>query len=1553
MSAHAAGKGDQMFISAEAAERVLQPLGDTPINLISIFGAARQGKSFLMNLLADQQDLFKISNLREPCTQGVDLSGHFVPLSRFSGFNGCPPVTPKASKGIHVGFVDAEGQGDRDITYDSRLVSPVLLSSKVVIFNWKDSLQADRMLNLLAVLARAAQGIELADGANTKVFGHLHFFVDSTPEEVYRDLFQKEKGRSEEVNVRNLARVNLVEAFESINIWLFPAPVANTANLRDKIRFDQLQKPFQEKLRELRKCLSNQLQHPMKFYQRPLTAKYLSQIMPALVDTLNSDQVIMPESIYSSMVRAEAQAAKESCEKDISAYCEAAGLEEMVSSDEFNTMLHKDVEIIIQEAYEKMGSFPATVRKEIQTSLRAFAEKEITIALHANSEKIAAHLSKKVDAAFQTLKTECLLIEQTKLPMKGALLREECTKLLNRELARIKALPTGLQGKRGVEIECGRVRQNASLLFDKLEVANDKAIHQSTAALNDLVRAAKARMSSELHDNLDRVFAEKQPVTLTKLQKEVEVLFTRVMKEVTQNAGGVNEFGVSDFRADLEHHKAQLADEMNRRYMIEMRQILGEVSLAAREDITKQVMYRLDGKLPMLEEEIKAAVDSAVAHVKGAMADKLQGWTILKSDLEAKSMELEKLGDKQADKYLHLNQQLEKDAGVRKETEQYEILRIDVTKAFEQKLKEVGFPTSDDNIDSVFHTVLQELAAKFLSSIADCTTTSFTAKGLREILTSDCKPAVENQKMLNRLAIEKKEALELAKKERQMRERERLAAEQREAEINRLKSDHSKWLGEKDNESKQLRDKLQEEERKARELQQRVEEMKLETARLERQKHEEQLKSLEQSRQAEKAKEEEAARLKEELEEMKRKAEAVVEAQNRQQAEQATSEAKKKSEAEELKRQLEQMKHAIAQKEQERVRMELQVRQEQASREQAEMAAQQAAHAAEVAARAAVEAARHQPAPVPVTTEEIGRKRPLVGNGSDDVEMEDVDHSRTRTARAAGEGIASFESQSSNILLIVLVCGLVVCSSQAIAGSQEASRTQQGESSSRQGRQAEDVAGGGSQGRPGRGREAYPRTCEVTRRDKEEEIKGIAANLGHPTLNTISFSRAQRLECLWISSCVRQAWRPFILKHTREGSSAVRDEMWKLKRELHEAKSEIAQLKHQLACMKQLLQQERAAREEAEIAAEHAAKAAGVAARAATEASRCQLPSEGNAQMEQERVNMELMLQRERTAREEAEIAAQQATEAAEVAARAAIAASRHHIPPTPMGIESTRRSDRSERSASEDFEMKDVSDSHPHSPSRAATAQPPSVSRKARKPTKAPASTTKPGGASKTKSGNKTGGSRNSLAEARKLAQEATEKRILAVVLFAPFEIVGWTSFASSPPRSQAPAGIMAETQDEHLMAIVSRLQQINQQERMLYQKELLEARQTIRELCAHIEDLRVRKNSERAQVEHITTTNNNTLIGRRHQSAPLRATGIRHPTALQRSEHDDHGEENSTLPQRTSMSYAGHTCKSTLSFLSYSNTDASVFFVTRPNVVLKTFNIPITFVPFTASRT
>ncbi|KAF0710804.1 hypothetical protein As57867_005454, partial [Aphanomyces stellatus] len=240
-----------------------------------------------------------------------------MPLEAFSRISGCRSVASNVS----VGFVDAEGLGDRDITYDSRLVSPVLLASKVVIFNWKDSLQADRILNLLAVLAKAAQNVELAEGETRKVFGHLHIifrdwnFVNTSAAEVHDTLFKKEKGVSKEISNRNLARLELVEAFDSINIWLFPLPVSSTAQLSEKIRFEQLQPSFQSKLRDFRTRVSEQLQDPMLFNQQPLTGHTLAEMMPLFAESLNDNRVIMPESIYSSMRRAEGKKMQQTAEQ--------------------------------------------------------------------------------------------------------------------------------------------------------------------------------------------------------------------------------------------------------------------------------------------------------------------------------------------------------------------------------------------------------------------------------------------------------------------------------------------------------------------------------------------------------------------------------------------------------------------------------------------------------------------------------------------------------------------------------------------------------------------------------------------------------------------------------------------------------------------------------------------------------------------------------------------------------------------------------------------------------------------------------------------------------------------------------------------------------------------------------------------------------------------------------------------------------------------------------------------------------------------------------------
>ena len=144
---------------AHDVNQVYENLGPSPCNLISIFGRARQGKSFLMNCLAGEEQIFKISNEKESCTQGIDISEKWMTVSEFSKVDGGALCEGDAK----VGFVDAEGQGDRDVSYDANLVCPILLASKCVIFNWKGDLQKDHIMSTLGIMTRAARNVSLTE----------------------------------------------------------------------------------------------------------------------------------------------------------------------------------------------------------------------------------------------------------------------------------------------------------------------------------------------------------------------------------------------------------------------------------------------------------------------------------------------------------------------------------------------------------------------------------------------------------------------------------------------------------------------------------------------------------------------------------------------------------------------------------------------------------------------------------------------------------------------------------------------------------------------------------------------------------------------------------------------------------------------------------------------------------------------------------------------------------------------------------------------------------------------------------------------------------------------------------------------------------------------------------------------------------------------------------------------------------------------------------------------------------------------------------------------
>ena len=195
------------------------------------------------------------------CTQGIDISDKFLSLTDFSRIDNGRAVN--SDHPIKIGFVDAEGQGDRNVTYDATLVCPILLASKCVIFNWKGDLQKDHILETLGIMTKAAANVgnetatsKTSTTTSTSKFSHLHIVfrdwqaANSDSDDVYHSLFDLENNNDSET--RDRIRKEVLKSFASVKVWLFDAPTDSVQALKSKLTIDKTTFIFREQIRELR-----------------------------------------------------------------------------------------------------------------------------------------------------------------------------------------------------------------------------------------------------------------------------------------------------------------------------------------------------------------------------------------------------------------------------------------------------------------------------------------------------------------------------------------------------------------------------------------------------------------------------------------------------------------------------------------------------------------------------------------------------------------------------------------------------------------------------------------------------------------------------------------------------------------------------------------------------------------------------------------------------------------------------------------------------------------------------------------------------------------------------------------------------------------------------------------------------------------------------------------------------------------------------------------------------------------------------------------------------
>jgi hypothetical protein len=400
--------GEAIHFSEEVEAMLLKwerenPEGDVHLNLTSIFGKMRQGKSFLMNLLrknrtvlsklvcdAREQQLqsasgqgaaagvrgqvgrlqaqlvyysttdpylntcryflhlgsihqvldpfspthqgtrqlrkrlshgmFPVSHDIEACTQGVHLSQKVAHWEQWAfggdAANDADGATEHNKRKMLLGFMDAEGQGDKGLKNDISLITPVLLLSKVVLLNWKGAVEKDSILQLLRLLVRCAQRVMVKD-ENVVIendsktcyrFGHLHIVFRDWPhtpsgdEQKVRDmLLNIEAGDGEAILLRNQIRTELAVCFDSIKVWCLPAP---SVDCNRQIPLDEVSIQFLEKVLELHSSLAEQLRDLTVFAGVPLTPKLTAKLLPGLARA-SGQSMIVPQTMLEHVQRQE------------------------------------------------------------------------------------------------------------------------------------------------------------------------------------------------------------------------------------------------------------------------------------------------------------------------------------------------------------------------------------------------------------------------------------------------------------------------------------------------------------------------------------------------------------------------------------------------------------------------------------------------------------------------------------------------------------------------------------------------------------------------------------------------------------------------------------------------------------------------------------------------------------------------------------------------------------------------------------------------------------------------------------------------------------------------------------------------------------------------------------------------------------------------------------------------------------------------------------------------------------------------------------------------
>ena len=288
------------FVLNENALNILKNINED-IVVVSIVGKARTGKSYLMNLLLNQNNNnknnnigFKIGSSINSCTRGIWLWN-------------TPKNKPNSKAKIL--FIDSEGTNSIDIstkTYDSKIFALIVLISSLFIYNTNGNIDeksiselalAAHLSNSIATNAKINKDVLIEELAPKFIWTLRDFTLDKidpdTNEEIssndYLELCLRKKISGKNSNENNLIRQNILKYFKERECITLPRPADSEDTLQnlDKVPFNELKSNFRKEFLILKDKVY-QTSKPKVINRKRINGPILADLLIAFVDSINS-----------------------------------------------------------------------------------------------------------------------------------------------------------------------------------------------------------------------------------------------------------------------------------------------------------------------------------------------------------------------------------------------------------------------------------------------------------------------------------------------------------------------------------------------------------------------------------------------------------------------------------------------------------------------------------------------------------------------------------------------------------------------------------------------------------------------------------------------------------------------------------------------------------------------------------------------------------------------------------------------------------------------------------------------------------------------------------------------------------------------------------------------------------------------------------------------------------------------------------------------------------------------------------------------------------------